>query len=1051
MADDEFDLQPITDSKDVKFDLKEEGLSPDTKVGPEQDSTFQKIKSDLISRTHSFESDHPVLSHPLNTAKSKVDGFISNRLNQLGGTESGILNPDPSQNPLLFKSVLPEFQPKSNLGQAANFAYESLIRPLASPAGIVGVLTGEPGEYQPEGSIRPEKLKLNSTAEESQLASQINKLKPIEGQTVKEVIGKTAVKNRVEVLDDGKIKLKTPPSNEQVKSDYEALKPETYDDGTAVNSEINIKLKKLFSNEKGAIGDQSGPKNLDELQNQDKQDLSDYTTGILSDAGKGNPGISIEDRTREHTNTPYKFVVYRSPDGDPIAAARVIINSDGELSVEDMAADKSRGLLYGKAVKSVGEKLKILNATNPAASDWVSEDAQNLISGSRRRGLLSDESGELRFRGKSKDEIAEIRQSLISTLANGYKSPTQLYKAYSGKITGAQFDKILGDVIDSGDIETAIKNRNVRPTGTVPSSDESLNSSVNGLGEALRGHQDVRSQTDALVSAEKSRRFLASDSVPVQSVEGAKIALSKLKGKYPVINPDQALSVIKDINFDRLMKAIHDHPDLSIFEKPRAYQALMKVMDVGEKPPLQPNEIELLKKSFGNDLGDKLSELHGGLGMVNLPNPTLESLLKIGDFTKTTRLGADIGWPLRQGKFYAGRAAWWKALGPSFKSYVSKAAAQGYLDDISRDPLYSKAREGGLDITKFGIENPTDKEELAPSNFYNKLEQKGKIGKILATPFTGSERAQTAGTDLLRMGIYKQQYTAYKNLYESALEEAGSNVAKRSEAERLNPDNPYVNRQIADEINVHTGRGKLPKLLEPANRGLNAIMYPRMISSNIRAINRTFNPVAYVSMNPIQRMEGLKRLLSFGSIVGTSLGLHQLAGSSTSDNPTDTKFLKSKFGNSIVDATGGIDPIFIAAARIATGAGTDSKGKPYNLGSFGHSTGSEIATNLAVMNRLAPIPSLAKIMIDRQEFGGKVVHKNDIPRIALQQTLEPMLIQDIYELIQDNPSLANGLLGVGEDIMGGGLSTNPPITKEERKMPKVSLQKLGPITIPVQQ
>lgn len=82
-----------------------------------------------------------------------IDSFISARLNQLSGEKPGILNPNPDQNPLINKPFLPELQHPANegyLGWGLRGLYNQLIRPIASPLGLLGSTMGSnPAEYEP--------------------------------------------------------------------------------------------------------------------------------------------------------------------------------------------------------------------------------------------------------------------------------------------------------------------------------------------------------------------------------------------------------------------------------------------------------------------------------------------------------------------------------------------------------------------------------------------------------------------------------------------------------------------------------------------------------------------------------------------------------------------------------------------------------------------------------------------------------------------------------------------------------------------------------------
>lgn len=99
----------------------------------------------------------------------------------------------------------------------------------------------------------------------------------------------------------------------------------------------------------------------------------DYTSKVLEAAGtnKEKPGLSVEDKEG------FKHVVYRNKDGEPVAVAKVVTDSNGKSSIQDLAADKTKGLLTGRAMMHVGDKLQELGATESAGT--ISPDAQNFL------------------------------------------------------------------------------------------------------------------------------------------------------------------------------------------------------------------------------------------------------------------------------------------------------------------------------------------------------------------------------------------------------------------------------------------------------------------------------------------------------------------------------------------------------------------------------------------------------------------------------------------------------------------------------------------------
>jgi hypothetical protein len=102
-------------------------------------------------------------------------------------------------------------------------------------------------------------------------------------------------------------------------------------------------------------------------------DSPEYINRVLSSVeSKGKPGLQVED------SDIGSHVVYRDPSGEPIGAAHVVTDKDGNNLVQDLAVDKSKGFLSGRAAVAIGNKLKEMGATN--ATGTISDDAANFKS-----------------------------------------------------------------------------------------------------------------------------------------------------------------------------------------------------------------------------------------------------------------------------------------------------------------------------------------------------------------------------------------------------------------------------------------------------------------------------------------------------------------------------------------------------------------------------------------------------------------------------------------------------------------------------------------------
>jgi len=101
----------------------------------------------------------------------------------------------------------------------------------------------------------------------------------------------------------------------------------------------------------------------------------DFVEKVLSKAGEGEPGLSVES---VDPDIGTQHVVYRDKAGKPIVVAKIVQDTQGNNLVMDLAADKSRGLLTGRASKAVAEKLQEIGATESAGT--MSADAENFLS-----------------------------------------------------------------------------------------------------------------------------------------------------------------------------------------------------------------------------------------------------------------------------------------------------------------------------------------------------------------------------------------------------------------------------------------------------------------------------------------------------------------------------------------------------------------------------------------------------------------------------------------------------------------------------------------------
>ena len=126
-----------------------------------------------------------------------------------------------------------------------------------------------------------------------------------------------------------------------------------------------------------------------------------YAKNLIRDTPIGEPGLSITIGDKNRLFKKYNELSYRSPSGHPIAVARYEKLPDGTYNVTDLAVDKTKGLLTGRALDRVMEKLHEMgiNTTN----DTVSRDVLKYID-----KKLAKESGQSIIRPKRVKPISMI-------------------------------------------------------------------------------------------------------------------------------------------------------------------------------------------------------------------------------------------------------------------------------------------------------------------------------------------------------------------------------------------------------------------------------------------------------------------------------------------------------------------------------------------------------------------------------------------------------------------------------------------------------------------
>lgn len=723
----------------------------------------------------------------------------------------------------------------------------------------------------------------------------------------------------------------------------------------------------------------------------------------------------------------------------------------GKDSAEEKSINLWRGL-YGdvKDARILASYASDVYATNnPKILKLGHNGVDNTPS--KIKELLKNEKGVLNLRGVTKDKTASIRSSMLESFAsNGKINLGDTFEQFKGTVSKTQFNKIVDDILESGDLEKlsakvkeANRVRDTSPMQMSPENQTPIQQTLSDLMQAVKEHGLARVKQDKLLSAEKKVRIQNAMGVKTPGLSGYFEQLSKLKGEYPKVQAEIKSTIFSPENVDNLINMVDQEPGLSSWDKLGAKEAIGKI--TGNRPSkgaLAQHEIADLQRVFGNKLTDDLVELHGGLGLSGL-NPTFQNLTRVGSFAKSLKSSADLGGFFRAGKNYAFQKEWRDSFIPAVKSYFSPETADNIIERLKNDPIIDDAREHGLAITDYHAASPLNREEFFQSLDAEKVPVLGQLVKA-------SNRSQTVMNDLMRSAKWKTYLDKYQKLYDSM---SKTTPDEQLLAEQINPNNVIhgeaLKRSIADRVNTATGRGSLGRLEKIAPE-INALGFsPRFVASRMRSFNRVFNPLEYAKYDKVERGEAIKQLLSMATVSGGFLGVGALLGNKTGLNPLSTTFLKSESGNNKFDPNGGYQQLIVPVARILAGGTVSGSGKASVFGDFGAQDASSLISNFAE-SKDAPWLNLAMAIMNRREVTRPTNFKslNPFENTAGRSLAVPMLAQDIYDVLKDDPSLLNLLAIVPLDAVGIGVQTYSPDDdkdlkdqdKEERKLKRTNLQ-----------
>lgn len=405
-----------------------------------------------------------------------------------------------------------------------------------------------------------------------------------------------------------------------------------------------------------------------------------------------------------------------------------------------------------------------------------------------------------------------------------------------------------------------------------------------------------------------------------------------------------------------------------------------------------------------------------GLPLVDVKKQS--ALSELYNMPRAIMASTDLSAPFRQGLPLIHRKEWWQAWDDMVMSAGSEKAFRGVMDGILEKPMFkagvdangkhipSFAEKAGLKLTDL-VSDITKREENFVSTWaetggnlpYFSTAYRNTFGRVVR----GSNRAYVAFLNKLRADTFENMMATMRKT-------------------GLDPDkDEKVARDLAAFINDATGRGSLGKLEKVAPELNNVIFSPRLISSRLSYMN----PKNYVSssIDKQVRKERLKSVLAMG---GTWLGMGSIGamgGADVSLNPTSSDFGKIRVGNTRLDPAAGFQQYLVAMARFMSGYNTQAttfrnpNPTMEELGTeYGGKTRLDVVQDFAA-NKTHPVVKFA------YDWANASKYRPFDPADRTMELFIPMFVQDVYELMQEDPLLlpmaVPAGLGMSTQTFGG--------------------------------
>lgn len=516
--------------------------------------------------------------------------------------------------------------------------------------------------------------------------------------------------------------------------------------------------------------------------------------------------------------------------------------------------------------------------------------------------------------------------------------------------------------------------------------DEAVSKLVGLIKVLVKEAKPLRREIEQAYRVERGKRFGEVEKLAGGGEAGFKAQLGKLKGELiPEGERPTSLRVkgaLSQQELDSLFNKIDDYIGFNTGEKVSTKSGLADLLE-GRIP--QPQQISHLEDVFGQDLIRSILSAKGlTVGQVikevfNIPRSLITSLDASGVLRQS----------LIQTISHPGIAI--KALGKSFKDAFSPTSYKAWFDELPKDPAYRLFKDsGGYLANASKLSDVAAREERYMSRLQQIPFLRQTLGKVIGV----SERAYTSYLNKLRFDSFKQ-------------------VASKFIKEGLDPKvDTRAFDDLANMVNIFTGRGDLGKLGRVSEELNTAFFSPRLVASRIQALN----PVWYAKQHPAVRKEAIKSLAQFAGTVMTILSLAKLNDELEVElDPRSSDFAKIKYGNTRWDIAGGFQQfirvfaqlMFAQRKQLTTGDIIEIAGlrvlkpekQPFTAEfrgkkevGFPFQSQSEVISRF-IRGKLAPIPNLISDLV----FGANIVGEAPEVKREFIENLIPFYIQDIMK------------------------------------------------------